>query len=140
MLPVLGNGNNINVPTDVADTGLIVGAWARSTTPQIAWRACAWFGNEIVDLNARLATPIASPNYALGVSETGRIVTAGNGVSYVLQPLPNTVGDTNCDQQVNVTDLLKVIADWGQAFSSADVNADGVVNVHDLMIVVLHWN
>lgn len=47
--------------------------------------------------------------------------------------------DINADGFVNVTDLLVVIDQWGQANSPADVTGDGVVDVSDLLMVVGSW-
>jgi hypothetical protein len=47
--------------------------------------------------------------------------------------------DIDGDGQVNVTELLMVIDQWGQMGSPADINGDGVVDVTDLLIVVANW-
>jgi hypothetical protein len=56
---------------------------------------------------------------------------------------PCDPGDVNCDGHVNITDLLAVIASWGQTGPpgtiAADVNADGVVNIADLLFVIANW-
>jgi hypothetical protein len=49
--------------------------------------------------------------------------------------------DINGDGNVDVTDLLAVIAEWGcTGCCSADVNGDGVVNVTDLLAVIEDWH
>ena len=48
-------------------------------------------------------------------------------------------GDANDDGDVNVTDLLTVISEWGQTNSPADLNDDDIVNVTDLLMVVGNW-
>ncbi|MAB82012.1 MAG: hypothetical protein CMJ24_01075 [Phycisphaerae bacterium] len=48
-------------------------------------------------------------------------------------------GDVDGDLEVNVADLLAVIAAWGQSGSSADLNQDGVVDVADLLAVIAGW-
>ncbi len=52
--------------------------------------------------------------------------------------------DVNCDQHVNVADLLAVITGWGACGVPlpncvADVNGDGQVNVADLLAVITNW-
>ena len=47
--------------------------------------------------------------------------------------------DINGDLNVNVSDVLAVIDQWGLSKSPADVNTDGIVNVSDLLMVVGHW-
>ena len=57
----------------------------------------------------------------------------------------NIICDSTCpydidgDGNVNVTDLLAIIDQWGLADSPADVNFDGIVDVSDLLIVVGNW-
>ena len=48
--------------------------------------------------------------------------------------------DVSGDGEVNVTDLLAVIDQWGLTDSAADINGDGVVNVTDLLMVVGNWD
>ena len=43
------------------------------------------------------------------------------------------------DGQVNVHDLLSLIAVWGTDSPSADINSDGIVNVHDLLLLIAAW-
>jgi hypothetical protein len=47
--------------------------------------------------------------------------------------------DVNGDGDVNVTDLLAVVDQWGASGSPADVNGDGIVNVSDLLAIVDSW-
>jgi predicted outer membrane repeat protein len=47
--------------------------------------------------------------------------------------------DINGDGNVNVSDLLVVIDQWGLTNSPADLNLDGTVDVSDLLIVVGNW-
>jgi hypothetical protein len=51
--------------------------------------------------------------------------------------------DINCDGVVDVTDLLAVIAAWGdcpeEAACPEDINGDGVVDVTDLLAVIAGW-
>jgi hypothetical protein len=54
------------------------------------------------------------------------------------------VGDLDCDDVVNVNDLLEVISAWGPCppnqSCSADITGDGVVNVNDLLLVISNWD
>ena len=47
--------------------------------------------------------------------------------------------DVSGDGEVNVTDLLAVIDQWGSTDSDADISGDGVVDVTDLLEVVGNW-
>jgi hypothetical protein len=54
---------------------------------------------------------------------------------------PPCDGDTNGDCQVNVTDLVEVITNWGNnpANPAADFDGDGDVDVTDLVTVITNW-
>ena len=52
---------------------------------------------------------------------------------------PACEGDVNSDGQVDVLDLLAVIAAWGNPGGEEDVNEDGIVNVLDLLAVIAVW-
>ena len=67
-----------------------------------------------------------------------------DGVQLVAQSIEcdDTVGcvaDITGDSIVNVSDLLLVIDQWGNANSPADITGDGIVNVSDLLEVVGNW-
>ena len=51
--------------------------------------------------------------------------------------------DVNCDGVVDVTDLLAVIAAWGECPAAdpctADTNGDGMVDVTDLLAIIASW-
>ena len=64
------------------------------------------------------------------------IKTSSSDVIVVDKPC---LGDVNNDGYVNVSDVLAVVGDWGQADSPADVNSDGIVNVSDLLTVMDGW-
>ena len=51
----------------------------------------------------------------------------------------NCPADINGDNNVNVSDLLVVIDQWGQSDSPADITGDGIVDVSDLLEVVGNW-
>ena len=64
------------------------------------------------------------------------------------RPAPNNPGDITGDGQVNIDDLLAVIAAWGPcpgppAACNADVaptpGGDGQVNIDDLLLVISNW-
>jgi len=43
------------------------------------------------------------------------------------------------DDQVNVHDLLSLIAVWGTDSTTGDINYDGIVNIHDLLLLIAAW-
>ena len=66
---------------------------------------------------------------------------AGSGTLQIDGPEGDCPGNTcdadiNGDGNVNVSDILAVIGDWGATNSPSDVNDDGIVNVADLLIVI----
>ncbi len=76
------------------------------------------------------------------INQNGQLIVteADKHLVYVLTPVPRKAGDTNCDEQVNVRDLLNVINGWGPcAGCPSDLNSDQVVNIDDLMLVIEHW-
>jgi hypothetical protein len=49
------------------------------------------------------------------------------------------LGDVNGDGDVNVLDLLMLLARWGSSEPEGDVNNDGVVTVIDVLLVLSNW-
>jgi len=53
---------------------------------------------------------------------------------------PTDSADVNLDRQVDVTDLLSVIASWGADDAGRpDINRSGLVDVGDLLLVIAQW-
>jgi uncharacterized membrane protein len=140
-LPVLNRDYRSCTAIAVNSSGLVAGG-CRSTSGQ--WMPSAWVSGQIIDLRQRFPT-VANLSYeaVAAVADSGTLVCRGmsNGsvVAFVLQPLPATPGDTNCDERIDIDDLMLVIVDWGKRDSFADVNHDGIVNVDDLILVINHW-
>jgi len=60
--------------------------------------------------------------------------------NFEFTPTPSCPADISGDGQVNTSDLLMVINNWGAAGSNqADVNHDNVVNSGDLLAVINAW-
>ena len=47
--------------------------------------------------------------------------------------------DFNSDGNVDVEDLLQLIAAWGNAGGAEDLDGDGNVGVNDLLILIAAW-
>jgi hypothetical protein len=61
-------------------------------------------------------------------------------VAAILDPIHRRPGDTDCDQRVNVIDLLAVLRDWGPCRGCpTDFTGDDLVASDDLMIVLDAW-
>ena len=86
----------------------------------------------------------------LGLSEISfvRITNpVGSGVTPEIDGFadvsPRTPGDVDLDGQINVTDLLKLLAAWGARTpgdAPADFNGDDLVNVTDLLTLLANWS
>lgn len=66
----------------------------------------------------------------------GLVTCISGGTAVMFDP-----ADINQDGQVDVVDLLALIAAWGPCPGCPeDVNGDGEVNVEDLLILLAHWS
>jgi len=75
--------------------------------------------------------------------ERGETVASGSA-TITVNPTDMCPADLNGDENVNVTDLLTLLALWGTDGNgdedvSADLDASGVVNVNDLLILLSAW-
>jgi hypothetical protein len=96
--------------------------------------------NDLVppELNLRisLATAINSSGQIVANGQDGQ----GNAVAFLLTPVPGRTGDANCDDRVDIDDLLLVINAWGTSQSAADLDESGIVDLSDLMMVLEGWS
>ena len=74
----------------------------------------------------------------------GKHVSVRGDVEHVMHQTNLIFGSTcasdlDGDGEVNVTELLMVIDQWGQSSTPADINGDGIVDVSDLLMVVANW-
>jgi hypothetical protein len=60
-------------------------------------------------------------------------------ITYVYSFVEPCPSDINGDGVVDVSDLLAVLAAWGQPDEEADLNNDGNVNINDLLMVLGDW-
>jgi hypothetical protein len=86
------------------------------------------------------------PRFAAVVMETGgcgarAIVDIGAYETDGIPAHPVMLGDTNGDSEVDIHDLLNLLAAWGPVSGCelADTNLDGVVDTQDLLILLAHW-
>jgi hypothetical protein len=71
---------------------------------------------------------------ALAVAMTGVAVADGE------DPPPTCEGDVVPNGEVDVVDLIVLLAQWGPVPPTrADINQDGFVDVNDLLIVLENW-
>lgn len=65
-----------------------------------------------------------------------------NGTADICEEDDACVGDLNGDGNVDITDMLGVLANWGACGEGAcngDLNDDGVVDITDMLAVLSHW-
>jgi hypothetical protein len=76
----------------------------------------------------------------IGGSSAGTPGMGGGTMVITCTPSAQCPGDASGDGNVNITDLLLVITNWGQSgLNPADVNGDSVVNITDLLGVIAGW-
>jgi hypothetical protein len=146
---------------DLNDIGEIVGYADNPPLIGGGSRAFVWRNSTMIELNSVLAPGFESHDIrqAYGINNSGQIAADiyANGIppsrAALLTPVPPNPGDTNCDWDANITDLLNVIAAWGPYVppppgplgphpagpGTPDLNDDGVVNIADLLTVIQFW-
>lgn len=64
---------------------------------------------------------------------------AGLELEVIVTQPSSVAGDTNNDGGVDVSDLLRVINEWGCSCCISDINNDGRTDVTDLLAVINNW-
>ena len=128
-----------SVPESINNDKVVVGFWVNGLS-------FVYHGGRIEDLYLLADDSINRPRY-LRINNAGQIAGTADlpppdwrDVLCRLTPVPAVSGDTNCDELVNVDDLLSVINHWNEAGVRADVNDDGIVNHLDLVAVINNWD
>ncbi len=134
-----------------ADGSLVVGQGTSSSGLEaFIWDDVNGMQSLQVVLEAQLGSSLTGWTLtdAVGISADGStIVGFGNNPSgfqeayvAVILPLDLCLGDVSGDGNVNVTDLLDLLAAWGpNPGHPADINGDGNVNVTDLLALLGAW-
>jgi probable HAF family extracellular repeat protein len=117
-----------------------------SGTPDLFYRAFLWSNGRMIDLNEHIPSDLGLHiESASAINDAGQIAAKAfdtdNSYAIILSPRPRIAGDTNCDDLVNIDDLLNVIGAWGDTGPGLyeDINGDKVVNLTDLSDVLLNW-
>jgi probable HAF family extracellular repeat protein len=139
---------------DINDLGQIIG---RSELNSGSGEPFIWHNGAMHALNNLIPPELGlTIGSVLSINNLGQIVGIAydeplppgqpNQVGIILTPIPSPIGDSDCDEDVDVDDLLTVINHWADASpkgSSAlppgDFNHDAIVGVDDLMIVIDNW-
>jgi len=127
--------------SDMNDASQIVGNL--SVLPNSGGPAALWEDGKLyrIDmLTGPLPFVIAECTAINGGGQIAAIgIDDGDDIGLVLTPVFPQIGDTNCDEVINVDDLLGVINHWQAKGGREDFNDDGIVNIHDLIEVILNW-
>jgi uncharacterized membrane protein len=78
------------------------------------------------------------------INNAGQILAEGHDpqnqvITFLLIPIDRPKGDIDGDCDVDVSDLLFLLGEWGKINSPADINGDGIVNVFDLLVLLQNW-
>ena len=127
---------------DINEAGQIVGVARGDGVPDAAflWQQGVMY--ELDDLVIPDGSVLATS--AWGINDSGQVTGAaiqlGSDVPVGhLMPGSSSLGDLNVDCDVNVTDLLRLLSEWGQADSIADIDQDGTVGTRDLLMLLSNW-
>lgn len=145
-------------PNTVSDTEFVVGACSNSANGS-SFRACVWQSGKVSLLKYRITPVPWNPNLSNSATDVandgailvnGRLGTGSLQVAFIIRPLPQSPddpkccsfpGDANCDQIINIDDLVQVVTHWGPCKACpSDLDHNNVVNIDDLVMVITHWS
>jgi hypothetical protein len=132
--------NDSNVIVGYCDPGATAFVWRNGTMTAL---------NDLIppelNLDIKLVWDINNAGQIVGQAE---VLGTSDDVAVRLTPIPSPIGDSDCDSDIDVDDLLSVINNWAhespkgstpQALPPCDFDHDGTVEVDDLMIVIDNW-
>jgi hypothetical protein len=89
-----------------------------------------------LDGNPRFVDDPDTPDTGVPGNGHDEVVDMG---AYEYQVAPPCPADINADGTVNVSDLLLVLAAWGDSAGPCDITCDGRVGVDDLLVILGSW-
>lgn len=141
--------NGIPAPIRVNGLGVMRVTWRVGATIRVSFVLAMHTPAQDIPLSLTIPSTSGTaacclPDGSCVMNEVGNCYCLGGKWDFVndcasvecAQPCP---ADLTGDGQVNVSDLLGVIGDWGATSGPADVNGDGIVNVGDLLEVIGAW-
>jgi len=137
-------GYDYSTGHDINNVGQAVGRAGRLDDPgdRVAF---LWQHGSLHDLNdLALVDPGFTIQRAFAINNAGQIVADGqtpsnSTITFLLTPIDPPRSDVDLDCEVNLSDLLFLLEEWGRTDSPADINDDGIVNVRDLLILLGDW-
>jgi probable HAF family extracellular repeat protein len=137
-------------PLAINDSNVVVGYCDPGGARAFVWRSGVMHAlNDLIspglNLNVRLAWDINNAGQIVG--EATVIDSDGDRVAVRLTPIPSSIGDSDCDGDIDTDDLLGVINNWAhespkgsKALPPCDFDHDGTVELDDLIIVIENWS
>ena len=137
----------------INDSNVIVGHCNDFPTSGLT-RGFVWRNGQMQALNDLISRELnLDIRVVLDINNAGQIVGdatviggGGDRVAVRLTPIPSSIGDSDCDDDVDVDDLLCVINHWADAspkgsnaLPPGDFDHDGIVELDDLSIVLDNW-
>jgi len=130
---------------DMNDAGMIVGYCEESDdeprTTAFVWRnGTMWNLNDLIPPDSGFYL-----SWGGSINSAGQIVVRTFGAeALLLTPIPWKPGDIDCNNKVNVHDLLTLLGSWGPCppppdDCDADLDGDGEVNAFDLLVLLGNW-
>ena len=84
-------------------------------------------------------TPEMSPTELANHGLESQDSVASDHLVFCVEFAPPCSSDVTGDGQVDVNDLLQLLAAWGTTDPQADVNGDGIVDADDLLAILADW-
>jgi len=137
-------GGNESYAWSISDSGIVVG---KSQIPEVTGtHGFMWMDGVMYDINdfipPDLNITIVNVRDINSAGELAAVAEYPDGTkhTYLLTPITTLPEDVNGDGNVDVADLLAVVANWGVCENcSEDVNNDGVVDVADILAIIAAW-
>jgi len=137
-------GYERNEAYDINDLGQVVGFMSNGLPGEhkFAW---VWQDGRLAKLNDLVPPELELDlNLTSAINDLGQITCSGIGpggyLVAVLAPIADRPGDATLDCRVNMTDVLRVLAAWGQCNGCReDLDGNGSVDAMDLDAVFADW-
>ena len=130
----------------INDSNVVVGFCASGGSQGFVWRNGVIMAlDDLLPAEEGLTVDnVWDINNAGQIAGLATVLTTGDDVAVRLTPIPSPIGDSDCDSDVDVDDLLSVInhdasPKGSNALPPGDFDHDGIVELDDLTIVLDNW-